>query len=163
MQQINFPRRIQLGLRPWYGLTLRQLLYLLFSGGVAGAIVLFGPAQGGGIVIRALIGLFIISIGVLLAFFRKDGMTMEEWLMARIHYVLRPQKRVWTRGGDVPRAEMRVETSHVAGAVLPRTQSSSPAAAAIVLIDMAVILAFFSLVVYFSRGGLDEIRLWFGR
>ncbi len=30
--QIQFPRRIRLGFRPWYGLTLRQLAYLVIAG-----------------------------------------------------------------------------------------------------------------------------------
>ena len=78
--QIQFPRRIQMGLRPWYGLTLRQLAYLVVAGITAGAVVLFGPVEGNGLLVRVLIGLGIISIGVALAFFRKDGLTAEQWI-----------------------------------------------------------------------------------
>ena len=53
--QIQFPRRVQLGFRPWYGLTLRQLAYLVIAGIVAGSIVLFGPVEGNGLLIRVLV------------------------------------------------------------------------------------------------------------
>src|SRR5512140_254035 len=98
--QIQFPRRIQLGLRPWYGLTLRQLAYLVIAGITAGAIVLFGPVEGSSLLVRVLIGLGVISIGVALAFFRKDGLTAEQWIATQIKFRSRPQKRVWTRGDD---------------------------------------------------------------
>ncbi len=112
--QIQFPRRIQLGFRPWYGLTVRQIVYLAVAGIAAGAVVLFGPGSGNDVLIRVIIGLGIISVGVALAFFRKDGLTAEQWLVARIKYVLRPQKRVWTRGGESRHdqvAEMLIDES----------------------------------------------------
>jgi hypothetical protein len=100
--QIQFPRRIQLGLRPWYGLTLRQLAYLVIAGITAGAIVLFGPVESSGLLVRVLIGLGVISIGVAFAFFRKDGLTAEQWIATQIKFWSRPQKRVWTRGDAEP-------------------------------------------------------------
>jgi hypothetical protein len=60
--QIQFPRRVQLGFRPWHGLTLRQLFYLAIAGR-CGALVLFNSRRGGPLV-RALAGIGIISIGV---------------------------------------------------------------------------------------------------
>ncbi len=111
--QIQFPRRIQLGFRPWYGLTLRQLGYLVVAGVAAGAIVLFGPVEGSSLVIRVVIGLGIISLGVALAFFRKDGMTAEQWLATQIKFWTHPQKRVWTRS-DAERTSTRDQVAEMA-------------------------------------------------
>ena len=178
--QIQFPRRV-----PWYGLTLRQLGYLVVAGIIAGAIVLFGPVEGTGLMVRVLIGLAIISIGVALAFFRKDGLTAEQWLFTQIKFWLQPHKRVWTRGENAsPRdqvAEILIDTAApAADQVLPAAaddeaewvrprllQPSAPAhktsQAVIVLIDMAMLLSLFALVVYLARGGLAEIQGWLAR
>lgn len=180
--QIQFPRRVQLGFRPWYGLTLRQLGYLVVAGVVAGAIVLFGPAEGGGLLTRVVIGLAIILVGVALAFFRRDGLTAEQWVLTQIKFVLRPHKRVWTRGGSgSPRdqiAEILIDQTPsgmdgtandpagfegpVSRARLlhPNAQSTS-ASPVIILLDMAMLLSLFSLGIYLSRGGLQEIQAWF--
>ena len=66
--------------------TLRQLAYLVVAGIIAGAVVLFGPVEGNGLLVRVLIGLGIISVGVALAFFRKDGLTAEQWIATQIKF-----------------------------------------------------------------------------
>ncbi len=177
--QIQFPRRVQLGFRPWYGLTLRQLFYLAIAGIAAGALVLFGPAGGGGLLVRVLVGIGIISIGVALAFYRKDGLTLEQWVAARIKFLLRPQKRVWTRGGESSHdlnAEILIDQASpvsTPGAVdgeaaglshiqlLHPTVEVEATSPAVVLIDMAMLLSLFSFALYLMRGGLGEIQGWF--
>ena len=186
--QIQFPRRIQLGFRPWYGLTLRQLAYLALAGILAGAIVLFGPMQGDGLLWRVLIGLGIISIGVGLAFFRKDGLTAEQWIATQIKFWTRPQKRVWTRSdsqttsprdqvaeiaidmplvseprrgqADEPKNEPE-DTFRPVTLLQPTAPRVAANAAVLVLIDMAMMFALFVFVVYLFRGGLAEIEGWF--
>jgi hypothetical protein len=186
--QIQFPRRIQMGLRPWYGLTLRQLAYLVVAGITAGAVVLFGPVEGNGLLVRVLIGLGIISIGVALAFFRKDGLTAEQWIATQIKFWSRPQKRVWTRGDDStsPRdqvAEIAIDppetmqpNANAGGATYgieqdvqgishvrllhPTAQAVSATPAVVVLIDMAMLFSLFAFVIYLLRGGLGEIQGW---
>lgn len=188
--QIQFPRRIQMGFRPWYGLTLRQLAYLVVAGVTAGAIVLFGPGHGNDLLVRVLIGLGIISVGVAIAFFRKDGLSAEQWLVTQLKFWTHPQKRVWTRNdaeGTATRdqiAEIAIDdpnsneapanprtTSYgieedVQGLAHVRLLRPTPTAvsatpAVVVLIDMAMLLALFSFVVYLGRGGLGEIQGWF--
>ena len=188
--QIQFPRRIQLGFRPWYGLTLRQLGYLVVAGVAAGAIVLFGPEEGSSLLVRVVIGLGIISLGVTLAFFRKDGLTAEQWLATQIKFWSRPQKRVWTRS-DAERASTRDQVAEMAmdeartdpsndhssdasyrverdgqglshiKLLRPTAYAVSATPAVIVLIDMAMLLSLFALVVFLLRGGLGEIQSWF--
>ena len=180
--QIQFPRRVQLGFRPWYGLTLRQLAYLVSAGIAAGAIVLFGPVEGSGLLIRVLVGLGIISIGVALAFFRKDGLTAEQWIITQIKFWTRPQKRVWARSDSAtPRdqiAEIAIDQpagnardtsygiesdaqglAHVR-LLRPTLRASETTSAVVVLIDMAMLLSLFAFVVYLLRGGLGEIQGW---
>ena len=188
--QIQFPRRIQMGFRPWYGLTLRQLAYLVIAGIAAGAIVLFGPGHGSDLLVRVLIGLGIIAVGVAIAFFRKDGLSAEQWLVTQIKFWTHPQKRVWTRS-DAERtstqdqiAEIAIDEPNPNGAhvnpstagygieqdaqglshvrlLRPTPPAISATPAVVVLIDMAMLLALFSLVVYLGRGGLGEIQGWF--
>ncbi len=185
--QIQFPRRVQLGFRPWYGLTLRQVAYLVIAGITAGAVVLFGPVEGSGLLVRVLIGLGIISIGVALAFFRKDGLTAEQWLATQIKFWTRPQKRVWTRS-DSSRGAARDQVAEIAidqpladqpnadagGAsygvesdaqgfshvqlLRPTLRVGENTSAVVVLIDMAMLLSLFAFVVYLMRGGLGEIQ-----
>jgi len=188
--QIQFPRRIQMGFRPWYGLSLRQLAYLVIAGVTAGAIVLFGPGHGNDLLVRVLIGLGVISVGVAIAFFRKDGLSAEQWLVTQLKFWTHPQKRVWTRGDsdsgttrdqvadiaiDEPTVtESRTNASSASYGIeqdaqglshvrllrpTPTTVSATPAV--VVLIDMAMLLALFSFVVYLGRGGLGEIQGWF--
>jgi hypothetical protein len=180
--QIQFPRRVQLGFRPWYGLTLRQLAYLVIAGITAGAIVLFGPVGGNELLVRILIGLGIISLGVALAFFRKDGLTAEQWIITQIKFWTRPQRRVWTRSdsatprdqvaeiaidqpaGNARDASYGIESdaqglAHVR-LLRPTLRASETAPAVVILIDMAMLLSLFAFVVYLLRGGLGEIQGW---
>jgi PrgI family protein len=179
--QIQFPRRIQLGFRPWYGLTIRQLVYLAVAGIAAGAIVLFGPSGGNELLVRVIVGIGIISIGVGLAFFRKDGLGAEQWVVAQIRYRLRPQKRFWTRGGEARRdqvAEMLIDQPYPDGSLgtaeghvdeadlspvrlLHPTAEVAGASPTVILVDLAMLLSLFSLVVYLMRGGFGEIQGWF--
>ena len=166
MHQVRFPRRIQMGIRPYAGLSLRQLAYLIVAGLLAGGMVLFGPIAGDSLLMRALIGLVFIAIGVTLAFFRKDGLTVEQWLIARARYALRPQKRVWTRGGDSaptgewvkepPTAEPRTVATPLS-ASLPLARPAL-AQAVVVFVDMAMLLGLGTLVVYLMRGGWREVQ-----
>lgn len=185
--QIQFPRRIQLGFRPWYGLTLRQMAYLAIAGVSAGAVVLFGPVEGNGLLLRVFIGLGIISVGVALAFFRKDGLTAEQWVGTQIKFWTRPQKRVWTRSdshGTSTRdqvAEIALDTpaqetpgraeeapsvaSEPVGSFRPVTllkpeAQSATTSPAVVLIDMAMALSLLALVVYLLHGGFGDVQGW---
>lgn len=180
--QIQFPRRVQLGFRPWYGLSLRQLAYLVTAGITAGAMVLFGPVGGNELLVRVLIGLGVISLGVALAFFRRDGLTVEQWIATQIRFWARPQKRVWTRSDSAsPRnqvAEIAIDQpesnasdtsygvendaqglAHVR-LLRPALRTRATTPAVVVLIDMAMLLSLFAFVVYLLRGGLGEIQGW---
>ena len=183
--QIRFPRRIQLGFRPWYGLSLRQLFYVVCFAVGGGVAILLIPTD---FLIRVLIGLAIMSVGIALAFFRKNGMSIEQWIATWLKFALRQQKRVWTSGdatarhkqvADIQLDEFAPPTSDapVATPALPVTESDAPpvqnlrllrptpraeptSAAVIVFIDLATLLALFALAVYMLNGGWDDLQSW---
>ncbi|MCC7165503.1 MAG: PrgI family protein [Anaerolineae bacterium] len=177
---IRFPRRLHLGFRPWYGLTLRQLGYLLFAAMLAGLVILSGPARGVEFVTRIVLGLLIIGLGVALAFFRWNGMTLERWIVARVRFLFRPQRRVWTRGEgrrmDVnadlrydeapsstpppqPAAEASPQRARKSAA-LPLV-TSIPKEAVIIFADLTMIVALFALTLYLKDGGWTELASWY--
>lgn len=174
---IRFPRRLQLGFRPWYGLTLRQLGYLLFAAMLAGFVILSGPTRGVEFIARIVAGLLIIGLGVALAFFRLNGLTLERWLVARVRFFFRPQRRVWTRGegrridanADLkydepkpnPTPQPAAPTSkHTRNPAMPLV-TSIPREAVIVFADLAMIAALFALTVYLKDGGWIELKAWY--
>jgi hypothetical protein len=173
---IRFPRRLRLGFRPWYGLTLRQLFYLLIAALIAGGIVLAGSTEGSDFIIRIVIGLLIILAGVALAFFRVSGLSIEQWLFAQIQFWVHPQRRVWTRGGgrsaQAPDAVLE-EPSRAPRAPSPKRPEAAPRAipatvalvkdrdkAFVVILDMFVLFSLFAFTVYLQKGGLVDIRGW---
>lgn len=177
---IRFPRRLQLGFRPWYGLSLRQLGYLLFAAMIAGIVILSGPTRGVEFIARIVGGLLIIGIGVALAFFRLNGLTLEHWLAARVKFFFRPQRRVWTRGQG-RRIDANVDLQYAAPtpappspqpaaasspkrapkpAAIPRA-ASIPKEAVIIFTDLALVAALFALTLYLDNGGWTELASWF--
>lgn len=177
---IRFPRRLQLGFRPWYGLTLRQLGYLMLAAMIAGLVILSGPTRGVEFIARIVVGLLIIGIGVALAFFRLNGLTLERWLVARVKFLFRPQRRVWTRGAGRridANAELRydeptnaTQSPQPAATYSPRRAPKStpmprvasiPNEAVIIFTDLALVVALFALTLYLRNGGWTELASWY--
>jgi hypothetical protein len=185
--QIRFPRRIQLGFRPWYGLSLRQLFYVVCFAVGGGAAILLIPTD---FLIRVLIGLAIMSVGIALAFFRKNGMSIEQWIATWLKFALHPQKRVWTRGEETARhkqvADIQLDEFAPSASDAPIAPPAPPPVAesdappvqnlrllrptprvqpttapAVVFLDLATLLAFFALAVYMLNGGWDDMQSWF--
>jgi hypothetical protein len=175
---IRFPRRLNLGFRPWYVLTLRQLGYILFAAMLAGLVILSGPTRGVEFIARIVFGLLLIGLGVALAFFRLNGMTLERWIVARARFLFRPQRRVWTRGGGRrmdTNAELRYQEPTMQPPA-PQTTASAPKVsvhvaaplvasiskqAVIIFADLAMILALFALTFYLRDGGWAELQSWY--
>src|SRR5512140_170952 len=95
--EIRFPRKITLGFKPVYGMTIRQLLYVAVTATIGGLIILVGPLQGTGLIVRLVIGLGIVAAGLVLAFLRPSGMGLDQWLPIAAQYIVRPRKRVWRK------------------------------------------------------------------
>lgn len=187
---IRFPRRLNLGFRPWYGLTLRQLGYLLFAAMLAGLLVLTGPTRGIEFIIRIVAGLGLIGSGVALAFFRFNGLTLERWIVARIRFTFKPHRIVWNRGEgrriDV-NADLRYDDQSQPPAPAPPPAPSEsvvadipipapkpmprtvprplvielPREAVIVFADLAMVLAFLVLTVWLKQEGWAQLQLWY--
>lgn len=183
---IHFPRRLQLGFRPWYGLTLRQLGYLLFASMFAGLLVLTGPTRGIEFIIRIAAGLVLIGSGVALAFFRFNGLTLERWVVARIRFMFKPHRIVWNRGegrridvnadlqyADVPKPPAPQPPQPVVVAPPAPVSTPKPRAvprplvielpreAVIVFADLAMVLAFLVLTVWLKQEGWAQLQLWY--
>lgn len=177
---IRFPRRLHLGFRPWYGLTLRQLGYLLFAAMIAGLVILSGPTRGVEFITRIVIGLLLIGLGVALAFFRLNGMTLERWIVARVRFLFRPQRRVWTRGegrrmdvnadlrydetpSSMPPPQSAASSSphHARKAAAPAPVTRIPKEAVIIFADLTMIVALFALTLYLKDGGWAELASWY--
>lgn len=178
---IHFPRRLKLGFRPWYGLTMRQLAYLLFAAMFAGLLVLTGPTKGVEFIIRIVAGLVLIGTGVALAFFRFNGLTLERWVIARIRFLFKPQRRVWNRG-EGRRIDANADLQYgnesptpaptpqpavaAAPASKPKTAPKPlvielPREAVIVFADLVMVLAFLVLTVWLKHEGWAELHLWY--
>jgi PrgI family protein len=173
---IRFPRRLRLGFRPWYGLTLRQLFYLLIAAVIAGGIVLTGSGEGLDLILRVAIGLFLILLGAALAFYRPGGLSLERWLFANIQFWRNPQLRVWTRGGgrsihapdatleEQPRAPRTPAPK--APAAVPRPARGEVALskdreqAFVVILDLFMLLSLLAFTVYLQKSGLADIQGW---
>lgn len=176
---IRFPRRLQLGFRPWYGLTLRQMGYLLFAAMFAGLVVLTGPTKGVEFMTRIAAGLVVIGAGVALAFFRFNGLTLERWIVARIRFLFKPQRRVWNRGegrridvnadldyGNAPPAP--APSLPVIAAPAPKPKAAPkplvielPREAVIIFADLTMVLAFLVLTVWLRQEGWAELHMWY--
>lgn len=176
---IRFPRRLRLGFRPWYGLTLRQVGYLMFAAMFAGLLVLTGPTKGVEFIVRIVAGLVLLGMGVALAFFRFNGLTLERWIVARIRFLFKPQRRVWNRGegrridvnadlqyGNAAPAPVPSPVVVAAPAPKPRAAPKPlvielPREAVIIFADLAMVLAFLVLTVWLKQEGWAELRMWY--
>ncbi len=177
--EIRFPRKIRLGFRPVYGLTLRQLLYVAAFGTLGGLIILVGPLQGLGLIVRLVIGLAFVCIGLVLAFLPIGGMRLDDWFPIVLRYLLRPRRRVW-RKRDVIRSPSRSPGAqpaaplHTPGWSVPQpnlasvpVQTPAPiraekrvARGVIVMIEAAAVVALIALTFYLQQSGLAEVRVW---
>ncbi len=174
--QIRFPRKIRLGFRPVYGLTIRQLVYLALFGIAGGLMILAGPFQGASILVRALIGVGIMVAGLALAFLRVAGLSVDEWLPIAIRYFVRPRKRVWRKreaarpivkapSQSQPKAEQRQDKPRLKfkanPEVLPFTEKNRRQAltTAIVAIDVFMLLVLGGATFYLRERGLSEVRI----
>lgn len=174
--QIRFPRKIRLGFRPVYGLTIRQLVYLALFGIAGGLMILAGPFQGASILVRALIGVGIMVAGLALAFLRVAGLSVDEWLPIAIRYFVRPRKRVWrkreaarpivkARSQAQPKEEPREDKPRVKFRANPdiapitNTDRRRVVSSAIVAIDVFMLLVLGGATFYFRERGFAEVRI----
>ncbi len=178
---IRFPRRLNLGFRPWYGLTMRQLAYLLFAAMLAGLLILTGPTKGAEFIARIVAGLLVIGTGVALAFFRFNGMTLERWIIARIQFLFKPQRLFWSRGegrrvdanaelryGEEPAVPTPASEPVATSAPAPRSAPVPrplvivlPREAIVIFADLAMVLAFFTLTIWLKHDGCSQLQLWY--
>ena len=174
--QIRFPRKIRLGFRPVYGLTIRQLIYLAVFGIAGGLMILVGPVQGASILVRAVIGVVIMLVGLSLAFLRIAGLSIDEWIPIGARFLLRPRKRVW-RKRDVTRpiVQAQVKSAEKPNPKISESEFAPSAADAssavgaaqihqrlvvtIVAIDALMLFALGATTWYLRGGGFAQVQI----
>jgi len=91
---IRFPRRIDWGYRPYKGLTIRQILYMVLGCTLAGILILTG-SQDEWLALRVFGGLIIVGLAALVAFWRVHGRYVDAWVPLLIRHYTQPRRRIW--------------------------------------------------------------------
>ncbi len=176
--QIRFPRKIRLGFRPVYGLTIRQLVYLAAFGTAGGLVILAGSVQGVSLIVRALLGLVLIVAGLTLTFLRVGGLALDDWIPIGVRFLFRPRRRVWrkrdverpnlptTKPTPAPRAKSEPHAHKEAKPIrnelpIEKVRHAPATTAAIVLTDAFILIALAALTIYLRERGLYEVQLAF--
>ena len=168
---IRFPRRIDKSLRPAYGLSVRQLLFLGLSALAGGMVILLGEGLKVPFVARVIVALGLVSVGGALAFVRVQGLTLERWLLLKLSFFVGTRRRVWQKRGakkvqvpptPSPRPAPQAPPSprpapRVSIAVAPAGEELS---IVIVAIELVGIVGLVALTLYLWKGGLTEIQAW---
>jgi len=174
---IRYPRRIDSGLKPAYGLTARQLIYLGVCGFLGGAVVLAGEAFDIPLMARAVVAVGLVTAGAALAFVRIQGQSLEKWLGFVIRYHTRLRQAVWEREGEAAqfrrkpplveeaRAPEPAEAEPTAPAMKTRWGSISlaiageerPVSPVVVAVDLLVVFSLVGLTLHLWRGGLAQL------
>jgi len=163
---IRYPRRIEPSLKPVYGLTIRQLVYLGVTGFLGGAVVLGGEAAGIPLMPRAMVALGLVAVGAALAFVRIHGQPLEKWLVYVVRYHVRPRQAIW-RKGEAPEfrrppaepPQPSPEPAKVKPITLVVSEEGEPLSPVTVVIDLAVVFSLVALTLHLWRGGLSQLTI----
>lgn len=164
MASIRFPRRLDFGFRPYKGLSLRQILWLVSSFSIAGILVL-SDLGGAHLWLRLAMGGVIAGTGLVVSFMPLWGKPLDSWVLTLLRFYLSPRRRVWRKGETIWEeiGEERIELvtgEEAAPAVL------SPPAIAVeysplgLLIGFWIVLSLSTLIVYGAKGGLADLSVW---
>lgn len=164
MASIRFPRRLDFGFRPYKGLTLRQIVWLVSSFSIAGILVL---SRLGGVPlwVKLAIGGTIVGAGLVVSFMPLWGKPLDSWVSALLRFYLSPRRRVWRKGETIwgEAGERRIE--FVTGEEAVPAVLAAPAVAGEysplgLLIGFWIVLSFSTLIVYAAKGGLADLSVW---
>lgn len=153
---IHFPRRIDFGLRPYKGLTLRQILWLVVAFSSAGLVVL-SELGGLSLEIKLALGGLLVGLGLVLAFVPLWGKPLDVWIPILVRFYLSPRRRVWRKGDSLYDLITEPPSETVA---VPRTGRTRAADVPLEYSPVGVIIGFWialsmsSVIVYAARSGL---------
>jgi hypothetical protein len=104
----EIPTHLNVEDRAFYGLTIRQVMYLTV--GASGGYELWNQWPGLPLVIRALLVAPALLLALVFALVRPHGRSLDEWLFVALHHAAVPKVSVWQ-----PR-ELKPDSRHLESA-----------------------------------------------
>ncbi|HAL62043.1 MAG TPA: hypothetical protein DCP08_06520 [Chloroflexi bacterium] len=156
MASIRFPRRLDFGFRPYKGLTLRQVLWLVSSFSIAGILVL-SHLGGAPMWVKLAIGGTVVGAGLVIAFMPLWGKPLDSWVPILLRFYLSPRARVWRKGETIWEEIGEGKIEFVTGEEADPAVLSPPAVAGEysplgLLIGFWIVLSLSTLIVYAAKG-----------
>jgi hypothetical protein len=165
------PRKISFAHKPYRGVTLRQMIYLVV-GAASGGLLLINQIGDLDLIIRGVIALLIFGVFLALAYVPIQGGHLDSWLPHVLRYLFRPRLRVWRKTGPDEGTGL-VESADLAAATPapPLVPAAAAAKESILdrpirellpfgfLIDALVIVALILLTVYLVQQGYQTLAM----
>ncbi len=89
----EIPTHLNVEDRAFYGLTIRQVMYLTV--GAAGGYELWNQWPSLPLVIRVILAVPPLLLALIFALVRPHGRGLDEWLFVALHYAAVPKLSVW--------------------------------------------------------------------
>lgn len=162
--QTPIPPRFDFKSRPFKGLTVRQISFLALFGSLA-LLCLMTPFLGSELWVRAVVALFLLTAGLLLAFLSPSGLPLTAWGSTLTRYFTRARLRVWRRTAP-PGVQPLEEEEAPPLAPAPPAQPVAPVRETVVLSPLGVIFDLVLLFVlylatwYMASGGGEELAMF---
>jgi len=168
---VRVPRRFDLQSRPFKGLTVKQIVFLAFSGSVA-LLCVMTPFLGRRLWVRVLAAFVVLTVGLVLAFLTPGGMSLTEWGRTLARYGARPRLRVWRRtapsvGGPLEEKPAREERPE---RVVPPPPVAVPQPAVArqplvlsplgLVFDLVLLFILYLMTWYMVSGGGEELMMF---
>jgi len=164
MASIRFPRRLDFGFRPYKGLSLRQILWLVGSFSIAGILVL-SDLGGAPMWLKLAMGGTIVAAGLVVSFIPLWGKPLDSWVPILLRFYLAPRRRVWRKGQTIweeiggERIELVTGEEATPGVLAPPAVEVEYSPLGL-LIGFWVVLSLSTLIVYAAKGGPTDLSTW---
>ena len=89
----EIPTHLNVEDRAIYGLTIRQVMYLIVGG--AGGYALWNQWPGLPLVLRGVLVAPCLLLAIIVALVRPYGRGLDEWLFVALHHISVPKVSVW--------------------------------------------------------------------
>ncbi len=89
----EIPTHLNIEDRALYGLTIRQVMYLIV--GAAGGYELWNQWPALPLLVRALLVAQPLVLALIVALLRPHGRSLDDWLFVALHHVTVPKVSVW--------------------------------------------------------------------
>jgi len=107
-QRHEIPTHLNVEDRAFYGLTIRQVMYLTI--GLSGGYGLWNQWPALPLIIRGGLAALCVILALMFALLRPQGRSLDEWAFVALHHAAVPKDSVW-RSGDVAFSDRDASTS----------------------------------------------------